>query len=443
MAVQDRHTQPGGIARIRSLQNLRPADLRRNKNPARYLRRFIVGNRLIPCQNRRAAVVVLRSSVTTAPPNRTNPTMKNKKQHDRTLASLQHLCSLGLPSETVMPDLLPGLSAWMAADNGQFIWLDVAQQPSHFYCHAGDAAFWQIFSARIDALSVSERSGMNMKWFLARNTPLAVGGSGDSLGYYRSSFYRKVMRYVGGECSMCIPIRDSAGMPRAQIGINRDRRSHPFDALEQQRYGQFASHLSLLFSQPSDSKAMTFERAAEGGMAVFDVAGRPLHSDDIARQLLFLSGHPQFVPAGNRSRNPDLDARIRQICGVLHDIANGVPAAAPAFSQTMPWGRFVFRAHRLSPLAGDEHLIGMDIARYIPRRIATWRQISKLDLPLRQRQVCLEFAENRSLSDIAALLGISRNTVIDHVNRIYSRYGLEPGRENLQEYLLRADGQSI
>lgn len=77
----------------------------------------------------------------------------------------------------------------------------------------------------------------------------------------------------------------------------------------------------------------------------------------------------------------------------------------------------------------------MDIVRYIPRRVAVWRQIRSLDLPLRQRQVCLEFVENRSLSDIATLLGVSRHTVVDYVNKIYDRFGLIPGRENLQEYL--------
>jgi hypothetical protein len=374
--------------------------------------------------------------------NRLDQAMTHKKRNDSTLASLQHLCSLGLPSEAVIPDLLQGLNAWISADNGQFIWIDADLNPCNFYCNADEVAFWQTFSAQVDHMSVSGNPEQNFKkWFLFRDTALAVGGTDDAIGYYRSSFYGEVMRPCGGECSMAIPIRDSTGAPRASLGLNRDRRSHPFTVLERKRYEQFASHLSLLFSTPLDPTAMASERIGERGMAVFDDAGKLLHGDETARQLLFLAGHPKLTRAGGGHEDASVESRIRRTCAALRSIVNGVPTAPPTFARVTPWGRIVFRAHRLSSFApDDDHAIGMDIVRYIPRRIATWLQIRALDLPPRLRQVCLEFAENRSLSDIAALLDISRHTVIDHVNKIYERCGLEPGRENLQEYLLSREG---
>jgi hypothetical protein len=373
--------------------------------------------------------------------NRLDQAMTHKKRSDSTLASLQHLCSLGLPSETVIPDLLQGLNAWMSADNGQCAWVDAALNPCNFYCNADEAAFMQTFSAQVEHLTIPGQKPY--KSFLLKDTATVVGGP-DAKSYYRSSYYNEVMRACGGECTLAVPIRDSAGVPRASLGLNRDRRSHPFTALERARYEQFAPHLSLLFSTPLDPTAMTPERIGERGMAVFDYAGKLLHGDDVARQLIFLAGHPKWAHASGKREDASVESRIRRICAALQNIVNGVPAAPPTFSRITPWGRFVFRAHRLSSFTtGNDPAIGMDIVRYIPRRIATWRQIHTLDLPPRLRQVCLEFAENRSLSEIAALLGISRNTVIDHVNKIYERCGLEPGRENLQEYLLRRGDQNI
>jgi biotin operon repressor len=365
----------------------------------------------------------------------------NRKRSNSTLASLQHLCSLGLPSEAVMPDLLQGLSAWMSADNGQCAWVDAALNPRHFYCNADELAFMQTFSARVEHLAVPGQE--SYKSFLLKDISMVQGGP-DAKEYYRSSYYNEVMRACGGECTLAVPIRDPAGVPRASIGLNRDRRSHPFTALERRRYEQFVSHLSLLFSTPPDPAAMASERIGERGMAVCDYAGKFLYGDETARQLLFLAGHPKLARASGTREDASVESRIRRTCAALQDIVNGVPAAPPTFSLATPWGRIVFRARRLSSFtAGNDQAIGMEIVRYIPRRIAIWRQIRMLDLSPRLRQVCLEFAENRSLSDIAALLGISRHTVIDHVNKIYERCGLEPGRENLQEYLLHREDQNI
>lgn len=77
-------------------------------------------------------------------------------------------------------------------------------------------------------------------------------------------------------------------------------------------------------------------------------------------------------------------------------------------------------------IADRDGAIGLDVVRYIPRRMAVWRQVS------------LDFADNRSLSEIASRLGISRNTVIGHLDRLYERFSLEPGRVNLREFLSRS-----
>lgn len=355
------------------------------------------------------------------------------KRDDALLASLQQLCNLDLPSETVMPDLLKGLSRWMGCDNGQFIWVDAKQRPCNFYCDAGDAATWQDYLSIFDQLAIP--GWRTLDWYQTNDRSTLVGGRNDK-EYYRSSFYGEIMHAVGGECSICIPIRDAAGLVRGSIGLNRQTNVHAFTDVDSQRYEQFASHLSLLFSTPLDADTSNFERIGERGMAVFDYEGHLLYSDDAGRQLLFLTGYPKFRRCNQIAKSPGVETKIRRICESLQSIARGKPAPAPAFELSTPWGRIDFRARLLSSTTDSSGgTIGMDIVRYIPRRIALWRQISSLELPLRQRQVCLEFVENRSLSDIASRLGISRHTVIDHVNKLYERFGLEPSRENLQEFL--------
>ncbi|MCQ8181296.1 helix-turn-helix transcriptional regulator [Methylomonas sp. SURF-1] len=355
------------------------------------------------------------------------------KRDDALLASLQQLCSLGLASETVMPDLLKGLSRWMGCDNGQFVWVDAQQRPCNFYCDAGDASIWQNYLSIFDQLGIP--GWKTLDWYQQSERATVVGGRHDQ-GYYRSSFYGEIMHAVGGECSICIPIRDSGGLVRGSIGLNRQTSVHAFNDADRLDYEQFASHLSLLFSNCIEPEASNFQRIGERGIAVFDYAGKLLYSDDPGRQLLFLTGYPKIRRLDHNANTPGVEINIRRICSSLQSIARGKPAQAPAFEWVTAWGRIGFRGRLLSSTTENNGgTIGMDIVRYIPRRIAFWRQISSLDLPLRQRQVCLEFVENRSLTDIAKRLGISRNTVIDHVNKLYDRFGLEPSRENLQEFL--------
>ncbi|MDD2762182.1 MAG: hypothetical protein PHH11_18040 [Methylomonas sp.] len=341
--------------------------------------------------------------------------MSLKKRNDTLLAALQQLCSLGLPSEAVMPDLLQGLSRWMSTDNGQFVWVDANQRPCKFYCDAGEANTWQSYLALFDHLTIPGWSGR--EWFRRNDRATLVGGFHDK-GYYRSSFYGEVMSSVGGECSICIPIRDAGGTVYGSLGLNRDSHSHPFTDTERERYEQFAAHLSLLFSKPLDPDANAFERIGEQGMAIFDYAGELLYGDDTARQLLFLAGHSKLTGVAGTRKEVGVEMQIRRVCLSLQSIARGTPAAAPTFDLQTDWGRLVFSARLMSSSSNDGGAVGMDIVRYIPRRVAVWRRISSLDLPLRQRQVCLEFVENRSLSDIASLLGIGRTTVVEYVNKL-------------------------
>lgn len=362
--------------------------------------------------------------------------MTPQKRNNSLLADLQQLCSLGMPSELVVPDLLKGLTQWMSADNGQFIWVDAEQRPCNFYCGSGEEAAWRNFPKLIDQLFIP---GWNLRdWYRRNDRATLVGGMGDK-SYYRSSFYGEIMRAVGGECSICIVIRDVGGRVRGSMGLNRDRKNHPFTSAECKRYEQFGAYLGLLFADANEADAAGGERIGERGMAVFDYAGKLLYGDDAARQLLFLAGHSKLTRSEAGPQTMGVEVHIRRVCAALQGIEHGKTAAAPFFELHTPWGRIAFRA-RLMPAYNSDRdgAIGMDVVRFIPRRMAVWRQIRGLGLPLRQRQVCLDFADNRSLSDIASRLGISRNTVIGHLDRLYERFSLEPGRVNLQEFLSRS-----
>ncbi|MDD2761342.1 MAG: helix-turn-helix transcriptional regulator [Methylomonas sp.] len=362
--------------------------------------------------------------------------MTPQKRNNSLLAELQQLCSLGMPSELVMPDLFKGLTQWMSADNGQFIWVDAEQRPCNFYCGSGEATTWRNFPELIDQLFIP---GWNLRDWYRRNDSATLVGGIDDKNYYRSSFYGEIMRAVGGECSMCIVIRDAGGRVRGSMGLNRDRKNHPFTSAESKRYEQFGLHLGQLFADADQAEAAGGERIGERGMAVFDYAGKLLYGDEAARQLLFLAGHSQLTRSEAGRQSISVDVHIRRVCTALQRIEHGKPAVPPWFELHTPWGRIAFHARSMPAYIADrDGAIGMDVVRYIPRRMAVWRQIRGLGLPLRQRQVCLDFADNCSLSDIASRLGISRNTVIGHLDRLYERFSLEPGRVNLQEFLSRS-----
>ena len=364
-----------------------------------------------------------------------HPSLKASKRGDVVLASLQQLCSMGLSSEMAMPALLEALPRWLPTDIAQFFWVDDKLQPVNYHCNTDHIRAADYFADHCEHLDIPEMP--SYADFLRHHASMTHGGPHDP-GYFGSAFYNEVARDMGGECLLCIVVRDShQGLPRGSLCLIRDKRMRPFTAQERQQGEMLAAHVSLLFSQPSPSVSEQVERCAAQGMALLERDGNLAYCDDTARRLLFLAGHPGFnASAMARQHGQTLSRQLRQLCATLDNMFAGRPSAPPTFSIRLPAGRFVFRARQLSQAGGARQgVIGLDIAHYLPRRVVTWRRVQAFELPPRLQQVCIEFAEGTSLSEIAALLGISRHTVIDHVNRIYQRFGLEPSREMLQEYL--------
>lgn len=364
--------------------------------------------------------------------------MTESRRTDGVLAGLQQLCGLSLSSEMAMPELLNALPRWIPADAAQFFWVDAGLQPTHYFCSTAHLDAAEEFAGRSEDLDIPGMPSFSS--YLRRHASMTHGGPEDP-GYFRSVIYNEVIRPTGtGESLICAVVRDVAGQPRGSISLGRSKRHHPFTAQERRGMEMLARHVGQIFSPAAEALAWEEECRDAQGTALLDPQGQPTHCDETARRLLFLAGHPGFATrAMARLHGEGVAHQLRRLCMNLGSLFAGRPAAPAACSIRLPSGRFVFRARRLAASrnpGADPGLIGLDITHYLPRRVVVWRRLQELNLPARLQQVCLEFAAGRSMTEIAEQLGISRHTVIDHVNRIYERFGLEPGREALQEYLL-------
>lgn len=187
-------------------------------------------------------------------------------------------------------------------------------------------------------------------------------------------------------------------------------------------------------------------------MVILTRGGKVLYLSEQARLLLLLATYGA-LPVGKQglfNREVALPSALRQICGNLEQIFRGMDASPPLFSHTNPSGRFVFRAHWLqSPAANpgldatghypaDDTLISMTIEHQEPLRLKLHRNLQGWRLSVREQEVCLALAERLSQTAIATRLGVSVQTVVTYVRRIYEKLEVN-SREELLKKLLASE----
>lgn len=358
------------------------------------------------------------------------------------LAEIQQLCCLGLSSEISMPQLMPLMRDWLQADIGHFLWVDSSGAPIN-YCGdvAPDDAAVQTFFKNYQAMSMPGYRGYDDYVKTARS---AFFGGKDDPFWHETTLYQEVMRQLSGECILGLVVRNGPENIHGSFTLQRASKNLAFTTEEQRRGEQIASFLRLLFDQEQAAPAPDKDFCVEQGMALFSTEGQLEHQDDSARKLILLAQHERIDAEVHASwRSGTIHQRLTEMCVKLAALFSGQPSSRPVFQVSNAWGRFAFRGHWLhASRTGERPLICVKVSHFIPMRLALWQRIAALDLPPRLQQICLEFVSGLSLTEIAEKTGLSRYTVIDHVNRLYERFGLLAGREGLVSFLLADNEQA-
>jgi hypothetical protein len=363
--------------------------------------------------------------------------MPTPKSSARTLASIRQLCCLNLHEELLVPNLLDALHAWVPADTRHFIWADEKTLMPANYTGDGFTAVevmqrYFTHNSKIDYPGVAPAFPTLMRTFTS-----GIFGHGNEgvESYLRSDMYQDVLRPLDGRYMLYMVVRDLNGHPRGHLSLLRGASSRPFSEGERQKLVQLDPYLRHAFSARVLSEPAGENLAAEG-MAVLGEDGTLRYQDQAAKKLLWMASHEQIdsmalIHLDTRGITPHMQRLHQRLVGVFR----GQNVAPPAWDHRNRWGRFLFRATWLDGAEGKA--VGVTVSHYIPRTLKAWQGLHRLDLAPRQQQVALLFSEGRTVADIAAELNLSRNTVGDYLDVIYERLGIKPGRESLQEVLLR------
>lgn len=354
------------------------------------------------------------------------------------LSELHHLGALGLPDTVTMPSALRLLHSLVASDTNHFTWVDANLREANYYGEGGvDEAAVAAFFQHAEQL---QGPGSPSFRFAVRHLESIHWLSSDR-DYASSTIYQMVMRPLGGEQVFCFNLWDARGRSRGMVSMMRDSVTAPFTVEEKRRALLAGRAMAALFDnhdEIGDGLREGGYRAIAQATVILDAEGRLTHCDAKGRHLLRLACYPL---TGQRYRldveTAGISRQIKELCRSLLALQKPQATAPPCQKWTTPWGIFHFRPTLLMPAGerGEPSLIAVAITHLVPRALALWQTVQGLPLSDRQRRVCLSFVLGRSLTEIADELRLSRHTVIDHLNKVYEKLNLEPGRDVLQEHL--------
>lgn len=170
-------------------------------------------------------------------------------------------------------------------------------------------------------------------------------------------------------------------------------------------------------------------------MVVLDQRGEVAHVSARARQILHFATHPGAAtdrPHGTAEGR--VPAPLRSVFTNLIRISRERDAAPPVVHHQNAWGRFVFRAHWLEPIAAPTGaLVGVTVQQQEPLALMMMRNMQAAGLSEKQKQVCLLLGQNHSFASIATQLHISQATAKDYADRIYRKSDVHTRDELLQK----------
>lgn len=351
------------------------------------------------------------------------------------LAHLSQLARLGLPSRTVIPEMLKTLAELVPSHFCMFVWVDRLGRPVDFHLP------WIIPSAlEVNAalLACDDMDVPSFTSLVRRGGPVGVAAETTRMPEFRSSlFYNECCRPYGIGHGFDVFVREGEEVrgvvlaTREPGGCDYSRREI---ALLIAAVPAFAHALAADNLEPAADYADSNDRA----VLTLDGDGHLIEAsrgyEGLLRALLGVQFDQNFRRTAIEDAAPDLFApMIRRA------------ARAPVVAHTTPYGRIVVRLYPVEPVVcldnGDEAIAPQSyfalIERQVPLALKVLSGLAELDLSPREREVARHLVMARGPGEIMRDLSIGAHTLHDYRRRIYRRVGVS-SREELERRVLGA-----
>ena len=358
----------------------------------------------------------------------------------RQVARIQHLCSLGLGGQLVMPELMTEMRRVIPSGSNTFFWaapnLDLANMHSDSPATAEYAPLYlETYHNRLER---------EVLWtfteYMRHDYASPVATMHERVvkvhhhDFVKSSMYNEICRPLGFDQMLQAQITGS-GRKLGSWQIGRPADSAAFTSREMIVFGALIPFIAHAVTDLRFEDRYT--ETEDRGFIIANGQGQVQHYSRRANALFLMAAYPTFSPAtARRMQGQPLPDPVLRLCKTLaeYDSGAGLLNEPPVILMRNDWGEFLIRGYSLDPnVTGSNRLIGMAIERKEPYRLKLVRRIATLPLSYQESRICLELVSGRGRADIAADMRISDQTLIAHCRSLYAKLDVHTRAELTQK----------
>lgn len=353
------------------------------------------------------------------------------------LSHLSQLARLGLPSRTVIPEMLKTLPDLAPSHFCMFVWIDAAGRPADFHLP------WIIphaIEANSTLLTCDDMEVPSFTSLVRGGRPFGFAAEACRKPEFSGSFfYNEVCRPYGVGHGFDVFVRDGRTV-RGAVLATREPGTSGYSRRET---------AALMAAAPAFAHALAADR--------LDAPPPTSFSDDADRAVLTLDGDGHIVGASGRH-----EQLLRALFDLRFDRGfsrDAFVSAAPDFFAPLiakaarqpstvrltPYGRIVIRLYPVTRPAGEggvnppapdpDHYYAL-IERQVPLALDVMNRLAAFDLSPREREVARHMVVAEAPQQIMKAMGIGSHTLHDYRRRIYRRIGVG-SREELTQRVMQ------
>lgn len=345
------------------------------------------------------------------------------------IAHIRQLCSLGLPSEAIMPDLMRALGRIMDCHSGVFMWFDRTGNIENI--------FVDIFLPDVVSLYIAEFDRLKLPYGPDLPSVAANGKTSGNYrvmptGFYKSDMYNLICRPYDQHFMLDASIRHN-GAALGALMLYREKAHCEFSPEEQAQLERLMPYIThALVNGKNRDNPLNEIASLQQGIILADLSGRISHIDPKAHQALFWTEDANFASGNDimARLNLTLNNVVSRLCNNIDQIRRYRDAPAPSLQLKHHCGQLQFDATLLQayqPGVPDFVSISVTLQQYKP--LAIMGRLERLAISPKQKELGLLVGLGYSAKEIAEKLGISQNTYKEYLQSIYYKLNINKKEE--------------
>ena len=330
-------------------------------------------------------------------------------------AHLRHLCCLGLPSETLMPQLLPLVRELVPADSAGFFWVDAVGHMQNLLAERMLTApkmrlYFEHFYA-------GGKYDFQKNFVRRAQSGVSVAMSESDAAFRESAYYNEILKDLDAHHVLYGIVRDH-GLALGQLSLYRDKQALAFSERDAETLSSLMHYITHAVAAPPSASASATEYidSSDDAVLLVDAHGAVQHASEEGLRLVVQAVGGTFARGFPGSDSAEVTAILATVVGNLQR------GEIPQITRETKWGRIQLRAYNVGdPGAGAATPIAVRITRQEPMILKFARSLQSINLPPQQQEVAMFLARGIHNHEIAKHMNVSVNTVAYHIKQLFAR----------------------